>query len=152
MLDFCDLSSAELLTLGRRALELCVSRFGEIADRADPGDEPVRELLRKMSLEEDLQASSVEELENRFPRASRPEAGMGLIRTYLTSLSKRFGEGPLHRDNAMFLAESLEEEASRLYGVLARHAREADVRRLFQDLSERERTNLRYLREVVLQG
>ena len=156
MLDFNELTSSELLALGRRAMELCALRFREIAEGADPTDQALQDLLRKMSLDTDIRASSAEELEGRVSDesrlASRPEEAMHLIRSYLTSLSKRFGEGPLNRDAALFLAESLEEEASRLYGVLATHSRESDIRSLFQDLSERERTNLHFLREVVLQG
>ena len=156
MLDFNDLAQCELLVLGRRALELCARRFGEIADAADPTDQPLLELLRKMAVEAAVESSSVEQQENRLPEESRlpsrPEDGVRLIRSHLTSLSKRFGEGPLHRDNALFLAESLEEEASRLYRVLAGHARESGPRNLFSQLSERERGNLHFLREVVLQG
>lgn len=156
MLDFNELAQGELLVLGRRALELCARRFDEIAGAADPTDQPLQELLRKMATDAAVEAASVEQQENqvldesRLP--SRPEEGARLIRTHLTSLSKSFGEGPLHRDNALFLAESLEEEASRLYRVLAGHARESGPRNLFSALSERERGNLHFLREVVLQG
>ena len=52
----------------------------------------------------------------------------------------------------MFYAESLEEEATRFYRVLAEHAHEARTRSAFVDLSDRERVKLRFLREVVLQG
>lgn len=156
MLDFSDLAPCELLALGRRALELCARRFDEIAKAADPGDRPLRELLGRMALETEVQASSVEQHENQIPEesrlASRPGEALGLIRSHLTSLSKSFGEGPLHRDIALFLAESLEEEASRLYRVLAGHMRESQAVRLFAGLSERERGNLHFLREVVLQG
>ncbi len=156
MLDFKDLASGEILALGRRAVELCVDRFGEIAEGADPADQPLQELLGRMSLEADIRATSLEDLENRLPEESRlpsrSEDALRLIRSYLTSLSKGFGEGPLNRDAALFFAESLEEEASRLYGVLATHARESGIRRCFQEMSERERTNLHYLREVVLEG
>ena len=47
---------------------------------------------------------------------------------------------------------SLEEETSRFYRMLAEHAREAQARSIFSDLSDRERGKLRFLREVVLQS
>lgn len=110
----------------------------------------------KMALDASVQAKAVEEHENQLPEEShlpsRAEQAVRLIRSYLTSLSRSFGEGHLHRDIALFLAESLEEEASRLCQVLAGHLRESQAVRLFSDLSERERGHLHFLREVVLQG
>jgi hypothetical protein len=156
MKDFSDLDTAELLTLGRRALELGARRMDEIAAMADPGDQALHDLLRKMSLDAQIQAVSVEQLENRLPEepaiAAMPDEALRLIRSYLTSLTKSLGEGPVHRDIALFLAESLEEETSRLCRVLAGHAREGRARNIFSDLAERERGNGRYLRDVVLQG
>ena len=156
MKDFSDLDTAELLTVGLRALELGAQRIDQIADMADPGDQPLREVLRKMSLDAQLQAASVEQLENLLPEepsiSSKPEEGLRLIRGYLTSLTKSLGEGPVHRDIALFLAESLEEETSRLCRVLAGHVREGRARNIFAGLADREQGNFRYLREVVLQG
>jgi hypothetical protein len=156
MKDFCDLASAELLALGRRALELESRRLDEIAAASDPGDRPLRELLHKMALESELRASEVEREENIRPEdaplATSPDLAMKLISGYLKSLTKSFGEGPLLRDAALFFAESLEEETSRLCRVLAQHAREWPINRLFIDLAERERHNVDYLREVVLAG
>jgi rubrerythrin len=155
MRDFSDLDTAELLTLGRRALELGARRIEEIADMADPGDQSLLELLRKMSLDAQIQAAAVEQLENLLPEdpaiSAKPEEGLRLIRSYLTSLAKSLGEGPVHRDIALFLAESLEEETSRLCRVLASHAREGRARNVFADLADREQGNFRYLRDVVLQ-
>ncbi len=156
MKDFSDLDTAELLAVGRRAFELGAQRIDQIADMADPGDRPLGEVLRQMSMDAQLQAASVEQLENLLPEessiAAKPEEGLRLIRTYLTSLTKSLGEGPVHRDIALFLAESLEEETSRLCRVLAGHAREGRARNVFAALALREQGNFRYLRDVVLQG
>jgi len=156
MKDFSDLDTAELLTLGRRALELGAQRMDQIAGMADPGDQALLELLRKMSLDSQIQAAAVEELENLVPEepalSAKPDDGLRLIRSYLTSLTKSLGEGPVHRDIAMFLAESLEEETSRLCRVLAGHAREGRARNVFSELAEREHGNVRFLHDVVLQG
>lgn len=156
MIDFSELRPCELLALGRRAVELCGRRFEEIARAADPVDRPLQDLLRKMTLETSLQADTVEKQENQMPDdsrlPSRPEEALQLIRSYLTSLTKSLGEGPLHRDVALFFVESLEEEAARLFRVLAGHARESRTSEVFSELAERERSNFHYLREVVLQG
>jgi len=156
MKDFSDLESADLLALGRRALELEARRLEAIAAAADPFDRPLRELLHKMALESEFRASEVEREENIRPDDSRlgcsSEQGLRLISSYLKSLTKSFGEGPLLRDAALFFAESLEEETSRLCRVLAEHAREWSINRLFVELSDRERKNVHYLREVVLAG
>jgi rubrerythrin len=156
MLDFGDLSCSELLALGRHAMELCARRFEALAGAADSTDLPLRDLLRKMALDAECQAAAVEERENQLTEESRlpskPEEAQRLIRSYLTSLSKSLGEEPLQRDAALFFAESLEEEAFRLFRVLAGHARESHSTKVFSDVADRERVNFQYLRDVVLQG
>lgn len=156
MLDFSDLNLCELLALGRRALELCVRRFDELSEAIDSTDRPLRDLLRKMALDAELQAESVEQRENQLPEEfrlpARSDEAQQLIRIYLKSLTKPLGERPLHRDAAFFFAESLEEEAFRLFRVLAGHARESHATKVFSDVADRERVNFQYLRDVVLQG
>ena len=151
-----ELETGELLDVSCRALELGARRFKAIAAAADPSDLALREVLQRMSQDADEQVATIKELETRQPtngefRPSALEQGSQLIGQYLTSLKKSFGEGPLHRDIALFLAESLEEETSRLCRVLAEHAKDWKVVTLFSDLATREQGNFRYLREVVLQ-
>ncbi len=156
MRDFGDLDTCELLALGRRAFEMGARRLDQIAGAADPRDEALRGILRKRALDFDLRAAEVEQRENVLPEecrlAASPEQAVTMIRGYLSSLGKGFGEGPLSRDNALFFAESMEEETGRLCRVLAQHAREWPVSRLFSDLADQEQKSLRFLRDVVLQG
>jgi len=154
MKDFGDLETGDLLALGRRALELEARRLREIAAGADPVDRPLRELLHHMALESERCAAQVKREEvvraDDARPAHSPEQGLRLITGYVQSLAKSFGEGPLLRDAALFLAESLEEEISRLCRALAEHAKDWKVNRLFVELAERERNNVHFLREVVL--
>lgn len=156
MQDMDRMTTPELLALGRRALELCARRLDGIADASEPGDLPLRNLLRRMSMDQAIQAASVEDAENvqveesRLP--SKSDAASAFLNRQLTSLSKGFGEGPLNRDIALFYAESLEEEASRLFRLLAATAPDRASSRLFTDLSDHERDNLHLLREVVFQA
>src|SRR5436190_23370558 len=105
MRDFSDLRTCELLALGRRALELAGRHFDRIAPAASPEDEPLRALLQRMSLDSSIRAAEVEQRENLYPEESMvssfPEEALRLIRGYLTSLSRSFGEGPLNRDAAL---------------------------------------------------
>jgi hypothetical protein len=159
MLELKELSTHELSHLCREAGEVRVRRFTQIAEAADPTDRPLQELLAQMAQMPkvaELPARAVPDGEERQSPESLPFRKRGelmeLLRSYLTSLSKGFGEGRLHRDIALFLAESLEEEAARLYRALAEHAPERRTRALLLDLSECERGNLRFLREVVLES
>lgn len=156
MRDLNEQSTHELSMLAREAGEECYARFSQIAQASDPNDRALQELLVKMAREAYSQAQAFDKFEFRVdPHAEGFLTFDGmrkLIRKALPSLSKSFGEGSLHRDIALFYAESLEEEASRFYRTLAGHAREWQTRELFSDLSERERGKLRYLREVVLQS
>jgi len=156
MLDLSDLKTAELLTLARQAIRSCAQRLEEISRASDPGDQPLRNLLASMRLEQDNRAEQMEGFEKSFADEPQPLSRSGetrlLIHGYLPSLTKRLGEGPLHRDEALFCAESLEEEASRLFRALAGHARESRVASVFSELSTWERDNVSYLREVLLLG
>jgi hypothetical protein len=156
MMTLDRLATPDLLALGRRALELCARRLEGIAEASEPDDLPLRQLLRRMALDQEIQAASVENLENgeieETRLATKAEDAYGLLADHLTSLSKKFGEAPLNRDIALFYAESVEEEASRLFRLLATQARESSSSRLFAELSDHERDNLHQLREVVFQA
>jgi hypothetical protein len=150
MLDLEKLSPKELTAVTRQASQECALRLRRIAEASDPSDSALQGLLGKMAKEAQLQAQSLQE-EDFSPRLSADRV-REFIRASIPALGKRFGEGALHRDNALFYAESLEEEASRFYRLLAEHAREAKTRTFYTDLSDRERGKLRFLREVVLQS
>jgi hypothetical protein len=156
MMSLDGLAPSELLALGRRALELCARRLEAILEAADPDDLPLRNLLRRLSLDQEIQAASVEDLENGQIEESRLSAkgddASAFLRSQLTSLSKGFGEGALRRDMALFYAESVEEEACRLFRLLASFARESASSRLFAGVANHERDNLHHLREVVFQA
>ena len=156
MLELERLSTQELAALSRQAAEECERRFRRIAEASDSSDMALQDLLCGMANEARLQLQAPSEDEGRRPFGSGRRVSEDGVREFiqasLPSLTKRFGEGTLHRDIALFYAESLEEEASRFYRMLAEHAHESRTRSLFAVLSDRERGKLRFLREVVLQG
>ncbi len=155
MLNLDKLTSEELKLITREAEKECELRLRRIAEASDPLDAALQDLLKAMADEARFQVQVLDE-EGQAPfGSSRRLTSTGVrefIRAAIPSLGKGFGEGALHRDNALFYAESLEEEASRFYRMLAEHARESSSRGLFSDLSTRERGKLQYLRGVVLQG
>jgi len=156
MLDLEKLSAAELAKISRQAAEECEFRLRRISAASDAADLALQDLLRSMVRDAWIQIQSLsdDDGEGPFGSSSRlaPDGAREFIHSSLPSLTKSFGEGTLHRDNALFYAESLEEEMCRFYRLLAEHAREAKVRGLLAGLSDRERGKMRYLREVVLQG
>jgi hypothetical protein len=156
MLELDKLSTQDLAMISHQTAEECEFRLRRIAAASDPADQALQELLRSMAKETWVQIQSHWEGDARRPFGSSSRLSSDGIREFicasLPSLTRRFGEGTLHRDNALFYAESLEEEAARFYRLLAEHAREAELRSLFTDLSDRERHKMRFLRDVVLQG
>lgn len=156
MLDLDKLSTQDLAMISHQTAEECEFRLRRIAAASDPSDLALQELLRSMAKQTWLQIQAPWEGDARRPFGSSSRLSADGIREFirasLPSLSRGFGEGTLHRDNALFYAESLEEEAARFYRQLAEHAREAELRSLFTDLSDRERGKMRFLRDVVLQG
>lgn len=151
-----DLSLRELLGLCGYAHQKCIARFERIGKNADPADRSLQELLGEMARRAEGQCESVEEYEGRLPDPGGPEVSPDdadhLIRRCFPSHTKGFGEGLVHRDVALFYAESTEEEAARFYRTLAEIAPDWEARTFFQEMSEREASKLRHLREVVLQG
>jgi hypothetical protein len=156
MLDLEKLSAQDLAMISRQAAEECEFRLRRIAAASDPEDLALQELLKSMARDAWLQIRTLSDGDggSAFGSSTRraPDGGREFVRAALPSLTKSFGEGTLHRDNALFYAESLEEEICRFYRLLAEHAHEADVRSRLAGLSDRERGKMRYLREVVLQG
>ena len=153
MLDLDALSSQDLALVCRKAGEECESRLRKIAERSDPSDRALRDLLTGLAVEARSQVQSLEPAGDRRPSGwLSVESIREFIRSGMKSLSRSFGEGRLHRDAALFYAESLEEELARFYRMLAEHAREAETRNVCFELSEREKGKLRFLRDVVLQG
>jgi rubrerythrin len=154
MIDLETLSPEDLALVCRKAGEECGNRYYEIARAADPSDQSLRSLLETLADQTRRDASEISALEQEASQAGParldPDRVLRLIRSTLSSLSKKFGEGKLHRDNALFFAESLEEELSRFFRMMAEHARETKFRSLCHRLSERERSKLQFLREVVL--
>jgi hypothetical protein len=156
MMTLETLSTGDLAVLCRKAGEVCARRFKLIADASAASDHPLQDLLPRIAADAEREIQTHLEVEFPDPEGGSsqlaPEDAMSLIRGHLTSLSKGFGEGMLHRDVALFLAESLEEEVSRFYRTLAEHASGSEASAILRDLSQRERMKLRYLREVVLEG
>lgn len=153
MMDLEELTSEELSEITRQAGRECELRLRRIAEASDPLDLALRNLLGAMANE------AVSEVRCLMGDADADQGGHDVssairefIRASIPSLVKKFGEGALHRDVALFYAESLEEEVSRFFRMLAAHAREARARSVYAELSDRGRTKLRYLREVVLAG
>lgn len=154
MMDLETLSTPELTRICQLAGRECERRFDQIARAADPSDKALRDLLTRMAGEAHAQVDQLQEEWSSADDSKAPDVDgfRQMLREAFTSLTKSFGEGWLHRDVALFFAESLEEEASRFYRTLAEHARESRIRTLFHELSRRESGKLRFLREVVLQG
>lgn len=154
MLDLETLTSGDLADLSRQAAEECERRLRRIAGASDPLDAALQELLRSMADEIHGQGRTLAEEHGLAPSGSQrcmaPDEVREFLRSAFPSLGKSLGEGTLHRDIALFYAESLEEEASRFHRMLAEHARESGSRSLFADLSDRERGTLHFLRGVVL--
>jgi rubrerythrin len=151
-----DLSLKELLLLSRQAEEMCLRRFDQIHQGSDPTDLPLHDLLRELSAEGQNHARAVDEYHARleYPEivSLRPTDAERLVLWRLPSIVRKFGEGLLDRDLALFFAESLEEEATRFYHALSEHAPDGESRSFFTNMAERDRCSLDLLRQVVLQG
>ncbi|MBV8881639.1 MAG: hypothetical protein JO332_16905 [Planctomycetaceae bacterium] len=148
MMDLDTLTSSELARICREAGEECAERIAQIAAASDPSDRSLQILLERMASEEFAQARAIE------GSAYGPSNGDGFrafIRRAILSLTRSLGEGKLPRDVALFYAECLAEELARFYRMLAEHSREAGIQDVCHQLSDRERGQLRFLREVVFQ-
>lgn len=151
-----ELSLGGLLAICRRAEEMCLRRLERIRQWSDPEDGPLHDLLQDLVAEERNHLGAIEEYEARVrgngDSPVDPAQAERLLGGRLPSLSKRFGEGFLDRDLALFFAESLEEETSRFYRAVKEHAHDGESRSFFLNMAERDRCSLDHLRSVVLNG
>lgn len=151
-----NLSLKELLSLCRRAEQVCLLRLERIREASDATDRPLHELFDDLAAEQRNHVSSIELYEVRTPRPETwfldPAQAERFVLLRLPTVSRGFGEAPLDRDLALFFAESLEEEAARFYRALSEHAPDGESRSFFLNMAERGRCSLDHLRQVVLQG
>ncbi len=156
MPDFSDLALPDMLSLCRLAQHLSLRFLERISRSSESRDSALQKVLADIGAQVREQARTLEDHESvpSAAGASRLERAQGenLLRGYLSSLFRRLGEGTLHRDIAMFFAESLKEESFGFYRALAEHAPDWGTRNVLVGLSEQEGSALRQLREVVLQG
>lgn len=146
------MSGDEQVALCRKAERLCGRRLRDLRRFADPHDRALHKILDERIEDLNLQLKALE----RLGRGAAPdgpgeseEAGR-FIRSRFPSHTNGFGEGPLIRDVALYLAECLEDERSRFYHEMAAAAREEEARSLFQQLADRDEAHLKFLRTVLL--
>lgn len=147
------LSWGECLALVRRAAAACTSRLEAIAENARPDDRALRGLLAELASDARSRQDAARGFE--LVHAGAPESvdsalAAEILRHYFPSLQTRFGEGYLSRDAAMYFAERVEEEASRLYRALANAASDERQRLFLERAALGERGHLERLRTVLL--
>ncbi len=148
------LSLKEWLAVCERAEGACVRRFREIAEQADPGDQPLLGFLKDLVSEEEGHLSAIRRFSEKLPG---PEVWRldemlleHMIRSHFPSFSRGFGEGRLSRDNALYFAECVEKESSRFYRDLSDGAPDPEARDFFRRVAEGEESHLKNIQTILL--
>ena len=148
------LSLGELLDLATVAGELYVNRLVEIAGSTDPTDRRVQELLDEMTADAKRQVEAVRLYAShvKLPSAWRLDPGERnrVLWKRFPSARKRFGEGRLNREQALYFAETLQEESYRFHRALAEEAPNFLTKSFFENQGERCACSVDHLRTVVL--
>lgn len=143
------LSGDEQLALCRRAERLCGRRLRDLRRYADPQDKALHKLLDERIGDWGLQLKTLERLAT-GPAPEEDAETLRFLRGRFPSQANGYGEGPIGRDAALYLAECIEDERSRFYHEMAAAARRDDARALFQQLADRDEAQLKFLRTVLL--
>ncbi|HEX7896759.1 MAG TPA: hypothetical protein VF950_03310 [Planctomycetota bacterium] len=138
------------LALCRRVERLCGLRLRSLRRFADPQDKPLHKVLDERIADWDVQLRALERLARGAAEPAEDAELAGFLRERFPSHRNGFGEGPIHRDVALYLAECVEDERSRFYHELAGAARDGDARALFQQFADRDAAHLKFLRSVLL--
>lgn len=152
-MSYDDLTLADLMEMARQCSELAAERMREIAGRSDPSDVVLVDLLKDLARVQQQRVAAMRRLAPKPGESgelSPTSARARLLSSELRKLRGRMGDGTLVRDQALYLAESVAEEASRLHRTLALHAPSREASSFFQALSDAERALLHHLRAVIL--
>jgi hypothetical protein len=147
-----EMSREGQLALCRRVERLCGLRLRSLRRFADPQDKPLHKIIDERIDDWSLQLHALERLERQGPQPPSPDdASIAVfLRDQFPSQRNGFGEGPVNRDVALYLAECVEDERSRFYHLMAAAARDGDARTLFQQFADRDEAHLKFLRTVLL--
>lgn len=139
----------ERVHLARQAAEIRLRRLEAIARFSDPQDTPVRELLRTLTSQASLGLDRLRRIRT-GGMWIEDERARALLREWIHSAWQRFGEGPLDREVALYLAEALLDECACFLVALSNGATEPAVRKCLEDVAENCRHHLDHVRRVIL--
>lgn len=148
MQDLETLACGRELSLSLEAERVCLRRLAEIQRRADPKDEPLHSLLRRVEADEREHLQEVAQV-----AADLDGSGIAdpeLVVVEFPSTRERLGESPLDRDAALYYVESLKEEAYRFFRRLSDAVADDDVRAMLRRIALGEIGEVVRLREVLL--
>lgn len=139
----------ERVHLARQAAEIRLHRLEAIARFSDPQDTPVRELLRTLTSQASLGLDRLRRIRT-GGMWIEDERAKALLREWIHSAWQRFGEGPLDREVALYLAEALLDECACFLGALSNGTTEPGVRKCLEDVADSCRHHLEHVRRVIL--
>ena len=139
----------ERVHLARQAAEIRLRRLEAITRFSDPQDAPMRDLLRTLTSQASLGLDRLRRIRTGGMWIEDERARV-LLREWIHSAWQRFGEGPLDREVALYLAEALLDECAGFLVALSKGATEPGVRTCLEDLAENCRRHLEHVRQVIL--
>jgi hypothetical protein len=147
-----ELSQQKRLSVGRQAVRLVLARLRLLALQAQAGDPPLHQLFN--GLAGDVEKILVEigrfEGQGGSPDLLPDEAGQGIARGLLPSLSKFSGGDSIDRESGIYLAECMEVELAGFFGTLARLAGDEESRAFHLRSKQAVEARLEFLRHVLL--
>lgn len=148
------LSLKHRVNLCRRAARATASRLRVLAERVDPGDEPLRRLFESLAQNEDRHLEEMGRFDSRID--SPPSGGVEeedldrILGRFIPSLSITSSGRFVDREVGTYLAECLQEESARMYRTLADQAPDEESRAFFLHSQEAEESSMKFVRQVLL--
>lgn len=146
-----ELSLKERLTLSAAAGRAVAVRLRRLRGHVDAGDRPLVKLLDHLITEKDNYAHHIYRLQAGIPGPQIPPPDEAeALKRHLPSLLQGFGEAPLSRDVAMYLAERMDGELACFYHLLSERATDRESLAFFEEAAEREQAEVSRLRTLLL--
>lgn len=149
-----SLSLKHRVALCRRAATAAARRLRALAERVQPGDEPLRRLFERLALSEESRLAEMGSFDARIDSPEREgiqEEDLDcLLGRFIPSLRITSDSRFVDREVGTYLAECLQEESARLYSALAEQATDEESRAFFLHSKEAEESSVRFVRQVLL--
>jgi hypothetical protein len=153
-MDLKDLALGEKVALCRHVEHAVAKRLKLWSRWVDPQDASLRQLFMDLAEDAVARLADIDRLSEWVgaPPVVRLSDGLmdELVIQHLPTLTRSTGEGLIQRESGTYMAQSLQEESTRLYRALADGATDGESRIFFLHWSREGEWDTEFIRSVIM--